>query len=68
MILKPKDKKLIKVDATFIDELSGLAIVKILNKTTHSTMMIKLKLIQNLSMLDITNNGFDTIYLIQRRY
>ena len=52
---------MIKVEAPFIDEISGLAIVKTLDKTTHSTMMLKLKLVWNLSMLDITNNGLDTI-------
>ena len=30
--LKPKEQKLIKVEAPFIDELSGLAIIKILEK------------------------------------
>ena len=42
MVLKLKEQKLIKVEAPFIDEISGLAIVKILDKTTHSTMIIKL--------------------------
>ena len=45
IILKSKEQKLIKVDAPFIDGISGLAIAKILDKTTHSTMMIKLKFI-----------------------
>ena len=37
MILKPKEQKLIKVKASFIDEISGLTIVKILDGGTHST-------------------------------
>ena len=41
--LKPKEQKLVKVEAPFIDEVSGLAIVKILDKLTQSTMMLKLK-------------------------
>ena len=32
IVLKPKEQKLIKVEAPFIDEISGLAIVKIRNK------------------------------------
>ena len=40
------------VDAPFIDEISGLPIVKLLDETTHSTMVIKLKFIQNLATLD----------------
>ena len=45
MVLKPKEQKLLKVDAPYIDEVSGLAIVKILDKTILSTMMIKLNFI-----------------------
>ena len=32
MILKPNEQKLIKVKAPFIDEISGLAIVKMLEE------------------------------------
>ena len=60
-VLKPKEWKLIKVNAPFIDEISGLAIVKILNGTTHSTMLLKLKFMHNSATLDIANNGLDTI-------
>ena len=47
MILKPKEQKLIKVKAPFIDKISGLAIVKILDRGTHTTVLIKLKFTQN---------------------
>ena len=50
-----------KVDTPFIDEVSGLAVVKILDRTTHIAMVIKLKYIWNLATLNITNNGLDTI-------
>ena len=43
IVLKPKEQKLIKVEAPFIDEISCLAIVKILVKLTQSTMMVKVK-------------------------
>ena len=62
-ILKPKEQKLIKENAPFIDEISGLAIVKILDGTTQRTMLLKLKFTQNSAMLDIGNNGLDTIIL-----
>ena len=35
--------------------------MKVPDKTTHSTVMLKLKFMLNLTMLDITNNGSDTI-------
>ena len=46
VILKPKEQKLIKVKAPFIDEILGLAIVKILDGDTHSTSLIKVKFTQ----------------------
>ena len=39
-ILKPNEQELIKVKAPFIDEISGLAIVKMLDRGTHSTLLI----------------------------
>ena len=44
VILKLKEQKLIKVTALFIDEISGLTIVKILDAGTHSTSLIKQKI------------------------
>ena len=55
IILKPKEQKLVKVEAPFIDEISGLAIVKILDKQMQS--MLKLKFVQNLAMLDMINSS-----------
>ena len=43
MILKPNEQRLIKVKAPFIDEILGLAIVKMLDESTHSTLLLKLK-------------------------
>ena len=61
VVLKPKEQKLIKVEAPFIDEISGLAIIKILDGSTYSTMLIKLKFTCNTAILDIDNNGTETI-------
>ena len=44
IILKPNKQKLIKVNAPFIDEISGLAIVRILDEGTHSTLIVKIKI------------------------
>ena len=61
IILKPKEQKLIKVKAPFLDEMSGLAIVKILDGGTHKTLLIKLKFMHNMAILDIVNNGTETM-------
>ena len=61
IVLKPKKQKLIKVKAPFIDEISGLAIIKILDGSTYSTMLIKFKFTHNEAILDIVNNNTGTI-------
>ena len=47
--------------APFIDDISGLAIIKILDESTYSTMLIKLKFTCNTAILDIVNNGTESI-------
>ena len=43
IILKSDEQKLVKVKAPFMDEISGLAIIKIIDGGTYSTLLIKLK-------------------------
>ena len=56
-------KKLVKVRALFVDEISGLAIIKIMDGMTNSTLLIKLKFMHNKAVLDIKNAGKDTMIL-----
>ena len=63
MILKPNKQKLVKVKAPFVDEISGLAIIKIIDGGTCSTLLIKLKFTHNRAILDIMNKGKDTMIL-----
>ena len=44
LILKPDKQKLVKVKALFVDEILGLAIIKIIDGRTNSTLLIKLNL------------------------
>ena len=61
VILKPREQKLITVMDPFINEISRLAIVKILDGGTHSTLLIKLKFICNGAVIDMVNNGTETM-------
>ena len=63
LILKPDEQKLVKVRAPFVDEISGLAIIKIIDGMTNSTLLIKLKFTHNKAVLDIKNAGKDTMIL-----
>ena len=63
IILKPNEQKLVKVKAPFIDEISGLAIIKIIDGVTYSTLLIKLNFACNKAILDIKNKEKDTMIL-----
>ena len=62
-MLKPKEQKLIKIEAPFLDEISGLAIIKLLDKLTQSIIMLKVKFMQNAAMLDMMNSSSETLIL-----
>ena len=47
VIVKPKERKFIKIEAPFVDEISGLAIVKMLDNKEQYTVVFKLKFIRN---------------------
>ena len=49
------------IEAPFVEELSGLAMVKILNIKEHTTNMLKLKLIRNKAALKVTNKTCETV-------
>ena len=61
VFIKHKEQKIISVTAPFIDEISGLAVIKILDVSSYSTMLIKLKFTCNTAKLDTINNGAETI-------
>ena len=49
-------EKLIPIETPFVEEILGMAIVKIIDKGQKMPMMLKLKFIRNKATLDITNN------------
>ena len=59
--INPKEQKLVIVEAPFVDDISGMAIVKLLDMQEQVTVMIKLKLIRNRATLKITNNTQGTV-------
>ena len=61
MIVKHKEKKFIKIEAPFIDEISGHAIVKMIDNEGQCTMVLKLKFVRNYTSLDIVNNTQETV-------
>ena len=53
--IAPASHKMVTVDTPFVEELSGMAMVKILDMKEQATNMIKLKFIHNKAVYKITN-------------
>ena len=52
---------MVMIEAPFVEELSGMAIVKVLDMNEQVTNMIKLTFISNRATLKITNNTHETM-------
>ena len=59
--IAPTSQKMVIIEAPFIKELSGMAMVKILDMKEQTTNMIKLKFIQNKVVLKVTNKTHKTV-------
>ena len=59
--IAPASQKMVMVNASFVEELSGMAMVKILDMKMQTTNMIKLKVICNKVVLKIKNKTHETI-------
>ena len=55
-----KEQKLVMVEAPFVEEISGMAIVKVLDMNEQVTNMIKLKFIRNRVTLKVMNKTDET--------
>ena len=54
-------QKMIMIEAPFVEELFGMAIVKISDMKGQAMSMIKLKFIRNRAALKITNNIHEAV-------
>ena len=61
VVVKPGEKKLIPIESLFVEEISGMVIVKIIDQGQKTPMMLKLKFVRNKATLDITNNVRETL-------
>ena len=67
VILKLNEQKLVKVKAPFVDGISGMTIIKIIDGGNNSTLLTKLKFTHNRAILDIMKKGKDIMILKTRR-
>ena len=54
---------MVKIEALFSDEISGLAIVNLIDKPTQKVIMIKVKFTRNAAILNIMNNNLEVLIL-----
>ena len=59
--VKPKEQKLIVLEAPFVEEISGMAITKLLDIKEQMTLTMKLKFIRNRAMFKVTNGTHETV-------
>ena len=64
--IAPASQKMVMVDTPFVKELSGMAMVKILDMKEQTTNMIKLKFIWNKAIVKVTNTR--NYYFWQNRH
>ena len=49
-VVKPGEKRFVKIEAPFIDEISGHAIIKMMDNEGHCTVVLKLKFVRNCAL------------------
>ena len=65
--VKPKEQKLIVLEAPFVGEISGMVITKMLDIKEQKTLTMKLKFIRNRSTFTVTKSTHETVTLTQRK-
>ena len=61
--MKPKEHRLIKIEAPSLDEISGIGKVKLLDELTQSVIVLKVKFMQNGAMLEMMNCNLEILIL-----
>ena len=59
--VKPKEQKFIVLEAPFVEEISGMAIIKMLDVKEQKTLTMKLKFIRNRATFKVTNSTHETV-------
>ena len=59
--VKPKEQKLIVLEAPFIEEISGMVITKMIDVKEQKTLTMKLKFIRNRATFKVTNSTHETV-------
>ena len=61
MLVKPKERKFIKIEAPFVDEILGLVVGKMLDTKEQCMVVLKLKFLRNWASLYVTNKSQEKV-------
>ena len=59
--VKPKEERILTLEAPFIEEILGMAITKMLDTKEQKTLTMKLKFIRNRAIFKVTNSMHETV-------
>ena len=59
--VKPKKQKVLTLEAPFMEEISGMAITKMLDAKEQKTLTMKLKFIRNRAIFKVTNSTHEAV-------
>ena len=59
--VKPKEQNVLTLEASFMEEISGMAITKMLDTKEQKTLSMKLKFIRNRGIFKVTNSTHEAV-------
>ena len=59
--VKPKEQKMLTLEAPFMEEISGMVITKMLDAKEQKTLTMKLKFIRNRAIFKVTNSTHEAV-------
>ena len=60
-MVKPREQKVLTLEAPFMEEISGMAITKMLDIKEQKTLTMKLKFIRNRAIFKVTNSTNEVV-------
>ena len=59
--VQPREQKVLTLEASFVEEISGMAITKMLDIKQQKTLTMKLKFIRNRAIFKVTNSMHEAV-------
>ena len=67
VMVKPREQKVLTLEAPFMEEISGMAITKMLDIKEQKTLTMKLKFIRNRAIFRVTNSTHEAVTFHPKR-